>query len=214
GAPLYPGDARSCSSAERQRRMAAGEPYALRLDMTAAMARTGPLTWIETGDGSKTGSVTANPQMWGDVVLARKEMPTSYHLWVVVDDAHQGVTRVVRGRICSPRPACTGCCRRCSACRHPPTITTGKSSRNRPARPPCGRCARLVRAQPTSGGWSGLREAVAGGLSAWQSAPWGCDGETKDIRWQAAASGQARDAPEVVYASSARDRGDAGGRRP
>src|SRR5262249_46308672 len=75
-----------------------GEPYALRLDMTAALARTGPLTWIETGDGSKTGSVTANPQMWGDVVLARKEMPTSYHLSVVVDDAHQGVTRVVRGQ--------------------------------------------------------------------------------------------------------------------
>jgi glutamyl-Q tRNA(Asp) synthetase len=78
--------------------MVAGEPYALRLDMAAALARTGPLTWIETGDGSKTGSVTANPQMWGDVVLARKEMPTSYHLSVVVDDARQGVTHVVRGQ--------------------------------------------------------------------------------------------------------------------
>ena len=98
GAPLYPGDARSLSPAERRRRMAAGEPYALRLDMAAALARTGPLTWIETGDGSKTGSVTANPQMWGDVVLARKEMPTSYHLSVVVDDARQGVTHVVRGQ--------------------------------------------------------------------------------------------------------------------
>src|SRR5262249_18466679 len=53
GAPLYPGDARSLSPAERQRRMVAGEPYALRLDMAAALARTGPLTWIETGDGSK-----------------------------------------------------------------------------------------------------------------------------------------------------------------
>jgi len=98
GAPLYPGDARSLSPAERQRRMAAGEPYALRLDMTAAIARTGPLTWIETGGGSKTGSVAANPQMWGDVVLARKETPTSYHLSVVVDDARQGVTHVVRGQ--------------------------------------------------------------------------------------------------------------------
>ena len=98
GAPLYPGDARSLSPAERQRRMVAGEPYALRLDMAAALARTGPLTWIETGDGSKTGSVTANPQKWGDVVLARKEMPTSYHLSVVVDDARQGVTHVVRGQ--------------------------------------------------------------------------------------------------------------------
>src|SRR5262249_44669732 len=74
-----PGAARPPSPAERQRRLVAGEPYALRLDMTAAIARTGPLTWIETGGGSKTGSVTANPQMWGDVVLARKEMPTSYH---------------------------------------------------------------------------------------------------------------------------------------
>jgi len=98
GALLYPGDARSLSPAERRRRMAAGEPYALRLDMTAAIARTGPLAWIETGPGNKTGSVAANPQVWGDVVLARKETPTSYHLSVVVDDARQGVTHVVRGQ--------------------------------------------------------------------------------------------------------------------
>jgi glutamyl-Q tRNA(Asp) synthetase len=98
GAPLYPGDARSLSPAERWRRMAAGEPYALRLDMTAAIARTGPLAWIETGPGNKTGPVAANPQVWGDVVLARKETPTSYHLSVVVDDARQGVTHVVRGQ--------------------------------------------------------------------------------------------------------------------
>ena len=78
--------------------MAAGEPYALRLDMTAAIARTGPLAWIETGPGNKTGSVAANPQAWGDVVLARKETPTSYHLSVVVDDARQGVTHAVRGQ--------------------------------------------------------------------------------------------------------------------
>src|SRR5258708_37745544 len=78
--------------------MAAGEPYALRLDMTAAIARTGPLAWIETSPGNKTGSVAANPQAWGDVVLARKETPTSYHLSVVVDDARQGVTHVVRGQ--------------------------------------------------------------------------------------------------------------------
>src|SRR5258706_4699959 len=77
--------------------MAAGEPYALRLDMTAAIARTGPLAWIETSPGNKAGSVAANPQAWGDVVLARKETPTSYHLAVVVDDALQGATHVVRG---------------------------------------------------------------------------------------------------------------------
>ena len=98
GAPLYPGDARSLSAAERRRRMQAGEPYALRLDMAAALARTGALTWIETDCGGKTTSVAASPQMWGDVVLARKETPTSYHLSVVIDDAEQGVTHVVRGR--------------------------------------------------------------------------------------------------------------------
>jgi len=98
GAPLYPGDARSLSAAERRRRVEAGEPYALRLDMTAALARTGALTWIEIDCGGKTTSVAATPQMWGDVVLARKETPTSYHLSVVIDDAGQGVTHVVRGQ--------------------------------------------------------------------------------------------------------------------
>jgi glutamyl-Q tRNA(Asp) synthetase len=98
GAPLYPGDARSLSAAERLRRMEAGEPYALRLDMAAALARTGALTWIESDCGGKTMSVAARPQMWGDVVLARKETPTSYHLSVVIDDAEQGVTHVVRGQ--------------------------------------------------------------------------------------------------------------------
>jgi glutamyl-Q tRNA(Asp) synthetase len=98
GAPLYPGDALSLAPAERRRRMETGVPYALRLDMAAAIARTGALTWSETGTDSRPGSVTAAPQMWGDVVLARKDMPTSYHLAVVVDDARQGVTHVVRGK--------------------------------------------------------------------------------------------------------------------
>jgi glutamyl-Q tRNA(Asp) synthetase len=100
GAPLYPGDARSLSDTERKRRIEAGEPYALRLDMAAAIARTGPLMWTETGagPGGETGLIPASPQMWGDVVLARKETPTSYHLSVVVDDALQGVTHVVRGQ--------------------------------------------------------------------------------------------------------------------
>jgi len=98
GAPLYPGNARSFSGAERRRRMENGEPYALRLDMAAALAKTGPLTWIETDDAGKTSSIAASPQMWGDVVLARKETPTSYHLSVVIDDAEQGVTHVVRGQ--------------------------------------------------------------------------------------------------------------------
>jgi glutamyl-Q tRNA(Asp) synthetase len=98
GAPLYPGAARTLSPAERRQRLATGAPYALRLDMAAAMARTGALTWTETGQDGEPGSVAAVPEAWGDVVLARKDMPTSYHLAVVVDDARQGVTDVVRGQ--------------------------------------------------------------------------------------------------------------------
>ncbi len=100
GVPLYPGRARKMSRAERERRRRDGEPFALRLATDAAVARTGVLTWTETGMGpqAQTGVVAAAPQMWGDVVLARKEVPTSYHLAVAVDDALQGVTDVVRGR--------------------------------------------------------------------------------------------------------------------
>jgi glutamyl-Q tRNA(Asp) synthetase len=78
----------------------AGRAGALRLDMEQAMARTGALTWSETGTGpsGETGTIAAKPQVWGDVVLSRKHVPTSYHVAVVVDDALQGVTHVVRGR--------------------------------------------------------------------------------------------------------------------
>ena len=65
--------------------------------MAAAIASAGALTWSEGGDGAG-GTITAAPQEWGDVVLARKDLPTSYHLAVVVDDARQGVTHVVRGQ--------------------------------------------------------------------------------------------------------------------
>jgi glutamyl-Q tRNA(Asp) synthetase len=101
GAPLYPGTGRALSQSERARRMAAGEPYGLRLDMAAAIARAGALAldWVETGSGphGETGTVAAAPARWGDVVLGRKETPASYHLCVVIDDARQGVTHVVRG---------------------------------------------------------------------------------------------------------------------
>ncbi|MEJ2375027.1 MAG: tRNA glutamyl-Q(34) synthetase GluQRS [Pseudolabrys sp.] len=98
GAPLYPGNAKALPPVERARRMAA-EPYALRLDMEAALARASALAWQETGSGpaGETGSIAADPAAWGDVVLARKDAPASYHLAVVVDDAAQGVTEVVRG---------------------------------------------------------------------------------------------------------------------
>jgi glutamyl-Q tRNA(Asp) synthetase len=94
GAPLYPGTAKSLSSNERARLLKSGAPYALRLDMEAARARAGDLAWVEHGEGpdGETGTVAARPQAWGDVILARKETPTSYHLSVVLDDALQGVT--------------------------------------------------------------------------------------------------------------------------
>ena len=99
GAPLYPGIAKSLSPDERARRLDSGVPYALRLDMAAARALAPDLGWIEHGEGpdGKTGAVAARPEGWGDVILARKEIPTSYHLSVVIDDALQGVTEVVRG---------------------------------------------------------------------------------------------------------------------
>ena len=100
GSPLYPGTAKRLTPEERARRIAEGQPYALRLDTSAAMKRTGALTWVEIGADPKQNHETqmAEPQAWGDVVLARKDTPTSYHLSVVVDDALQGVTHVVRGQ--------------------------------------------------------------------------------------------------------------------
>jgi len=77
-------------------------PFALRLDMRKALAELAGerLTWLEEGRGpaAECGVVAARPELWGDVVLARKDTPTSYHLSVTVDDALQGVTHVVRGQ--------------------------------------------------------------------------------------------------------------------
>ena len=100
GAALYPGTARSLLAEERERLLKSGAPYALRLDMAAACRCVGELCWIERGEGpnGEAGTVTADPAAWGDVIIARKETPTSYHLAVVVDDALQGITEVVRGQ--------------------------------------------------------------------------------------------------------------------
>ena len=100
GVPIYPGRARKMAAAERDRRRSAGEPYAMRLAMDAAVARAGAITWSETGLGphGQSGVVALAPQLWGDVVLARKDAPASYHLAVAVDDALQGVSDVVRGQ--------------------------------------------------------------------------------------------------------------------
>lgn len=99
GAPLYPGSCKELDEAEASRRILAGEPHVLRLDMARAMALAGEDPGYEVFDpkGSR-GRAPAQPARWGDVVLARKDVPTSYHLAVVVDDALQGVTHVVRGK--------------------------------------------------------------------------------------------------------------------
>lgn len=91
--PLYPGTCRGIEIDERAGRIAAGEAYALRLDMAAATARAGALQWHDRG----RGTVRAAPEAFGDVVLARKDTPTSYHLSCTVDDAHQEITLVTRG---------------------------------------------------------------------------------------------------------------------
>ncbi len=89
---VYPGLCRTLSPANRVARMR--EPHAWRLDVAAAVARVGPLSWPD----EIAGVVRATPEAAGDVVLARKDAPASYHLAVTVDDAAQGVTHVVRGR--------------------------------------------------------------------------------------------------------------------
>jgi len=100
GVPLYPGAARQLKELDRQARIERGDPYAIRLDMEKATEWTGPLRWSETGAGpsGETGDMAAEPAAWGDVIVGRKETPTSYHLSVVIDDALQGVTHVVRGQ--------------------------------------------------------------------------------------------------------------------
>lgn len=89
---IYPGTCRALGATERARRLAA-EPHAWRLDMAAAAAHAGPLSWRD----AEAGRQTARPEAHGDIVLARKDVPASYHLAVTIDDAAQGVTLVTRG---------------------------------------------------------------------------------------------------------------------
>ncbi|ESY96584.1 tRNA glutamyl-Q(34) synthetase GluQRS [Mesorhizobium sp. LNHC229A00] len=101
GVPLYPPADKALSMKERNRRIAENAPFAWRLDVGAAMARAGKdLAWAEFSDETlaTTRFVEARPQDWGDVIVARRDIPTSYHLAVVIDDALQGVSHVVRGQ--------------------------------------------------------------------------------------------------------------------
>jgi glutamyl-Q tRNA(Asp) synthetase len=98
-APLYPGICRGMPVDEAGRQIAAGEPHAWRLDMAALEKLVpGPHRFRTFDREGREGIVTAHPRRWGDAVIVRKETPTSYHLSVVVDDALQGVTHVVRGQ--------------------------------------------------------------------------------------------------------------------
>jgi glutamyl-Q tRNA(Asp) synthetase len=99
GAPLYPGTCRSLPADERAARIAAGERYALRLDMARAVSAVSQaLTCGEEGEGT----IICHPEQFGDAVLARKDAPASYHLCVTHDDALQGVTLITRGADLKP----------------------------------------------------------------------------------------------------------------
>ena len=92
--PLYPGSCRHLSRGQSDERKAKGDPFALRLKMPEAIAIAGPLDWRDLDAGEQK----ARPELFGDVVLARKDTPASYHLAVTLDDARQGVSLVTRGQ--------------------------------------------------------------------------------------------------------------------
>lgn len=97
GSPLYPPDDRQRADFDRRQLLASGVRHAWRLDMSKALEAVGEaLFWEETGYGDR-GTIAANPGAWGDVVLSRSDAPSSYHVSVVLDDALQGITHVVRG---------------------------------------------------------------------------------------------------------------------
>ncbi len=97
GAPVYPGTCRGMQAADRTARIAAGAPHAWRLNMPAALAHAPILTFME---GEQR--LTAAPAAFGDVVLARRDAPASYHLCVTHDDAAQAITCVTRGEDLRP----------------------------------------------------------------------------------------------------------------
>jgi len=104
GAPLYPGVHKSLAKEEVARRLARNEPFALRIHMDRALQSLEGITgsrrvsFTEIDDGGRAGRIEMDPAEWGDAVIVRKDVPTSYHLAVVIDDGRQGVTHVTRGR--------------------------------------------------------------------------------------------------------------------
>ncbi len=104
GTPLYPGLHKRLPKAEIEERIGNGQRFALRLDMQRALAAAArrlegrPLTFTELDEEGNPSVIEARPERWGDAVILRKDVPASYHLAVVVDDARQSVTHVTRGR--------------------------------------------------------------------------------------------------------------------
>ena len=104
--PVYPGTCRSLPARERDRRIAAGDPHAWRIDMRTAAAQAGPLHWQNLPFPPRANplplkspdSIKADPLAAGDVVLARKDAPASYHLSCTLDDAAMGISHVMRGQ--------------------------------------------------------------------------------------------------------------------
>jgi glutamyl-Q tRNA(Asp) synthetase len=103
GAPLYPGLHKGLTADEIDRRKEAGQPFALRLDMSHALSRAreimhgAPITYAALDATGSAHTVRATPERWGDVIIVRKDVPSSYHLAVTIDDAQQGITHVTRG---------------------------------------------------------------------------------------------------------------------
>ena len=100
GATLYPGNCRHLSAGEAKARRERGEPHTWRLDMPAALRSltAPPVIRGFSPDDGVLETVAADPGRWGDAVIVRRDVPTSYHLSVVCDDAQQGITHVVRGQ--------------------------------------------------------------------------------------------------------------------
>lgn len=97
GAPLYPDIDRLRHPDDQAVLLSSRKPYAWRLDMAKALASLKtPLAWSEHGNGHEI-TIAADASAWGDVILSRSDAPSSYHLSVVIDDALQGITNVVRG---------------------------------------------------------------------------------------------------------------------
>ncbi len=110
GAPRHPGRGLVLGRQEERRRQVQARPFTLRLDMKKALAQlAGPLTWTETNatntQQKTVKTVRAKAQHWGDVAMAGRHMPVMYNLAVVLDDAHQGISHVVRGRDIAPMTA-------------------------------------------------------------------------------------------------------------